>query len=87
MIEPTAEDAERDLPADLAYLAEVEAIEPGEWHVSWNVDVSKRAFGGWPAAIRRALAAEEALADCRKVCASLAAQSELLSRRAEGEHG
>lgn len=52
---------------------------------------------GWPVAIRRALAAEarvaelEAeLAECRRVCESLwaarcAAQSDLLSRRAEGE--
>ena len=51
---------------------------------------------GWPAAIRRALAAEarvaelEAeLAECRRVCESLAArcaaQSDLLSRRAERE--
>ena len=87
MNEPTKEDMARSLEADLRF---VEQIRRHQGSDRSDLDAEFWAIGdaAWPAAIRRALAAEAEVERLRKQVEGhaerIAAQSELLSRRAEG---
>lgn len=78
MSEPTPEDLERDLVADLETC---EAASPDPWspvrttsnHYADYV-FAKEARNGWPAAIRRALAAEAEVARLQVLAAYLAGE-------------
>lgn len=76
---PTVEDLARDLLADLAYCRQFESTCRQPW---WR---------GWPAAIRRALAAEAEVRRLQELTlgltARVAAQAELLERRARRPGG
>ena len=87
MNKPMAEDMARDLEADLKLCeAEPKGLDSLQ---RWERELFCLARTGWPAAIRRALAAEAEVERLRKQVEGhaerIAAQSELLSRRAEEE--
>lgn len=98
MTEPTPDDLARDLAADLAEAqrdaasqAAVDAAQAFQGLPTYTcgaiVVLGHRAREGWPAAIRRALHAEAEAERLQALVSSLAdrvaAQSELLARRAE----
>lgn len=99
MNNPTPKDLVRDLAADLALVEDLhrEVGNGFAWHqvmpehyrdqLAECVELAVAADEGWPAAIRRALAAEAQVAALQKqvegCAARIAAQGELLAKRAE----
>lgn len=67
-LQVTEADLARDLVADLQYIEEKRKIPRLEYDIEDDVDLSFRAKNedGWPAAIRRALAAEAKIIELEK---------------------
>lgn len=90
-VKPTEADLTRDLEADLAFVAEKNAItltgRPNAYDIEDDVDIAMRARAddAWPAAIRRAISAEAAAARLRSLIHTLL--TSLKGVRVNGDYG